>query len=1396
MDNDQWRREVEYKLKDKEREISSENDRGEERELKGFEKEDMKAEKEQKRDKPEPKQRPYRKMWLEPRADRERTKTLQEEYGEREKDRERYAQRHEEEARERYAQSREEKARERYAKRHVEKARERYAQIHEEEPREKDAQRHEEEPRERDAQIHEEEPRERYTQRHEEEPRERYAQSHEEELRERYAQRHEEEPRERYAQRHEEKEREIYAQSHEEEPKERYAQRHEEEPRERYAQRHEEKEREIYAQSHEEEPRERYAQRHEEKEREIYAQSHEEEPRERYAQSHEEEPRERYAQRHEEEARERYAQRHEEEARERYAQRHKEQETPRNEEDTSADQTCQVLQTLAEDDEQDIDAEFMTDESERRVSNESIEPDDQGEFDASYQIEAEHLADRMEGCHIEEESGSERCGQSDREEDSEGEWEERREKITSGDDGFVTVSSGLDDDEADEDTFEDCKEFWDSGNREDRCRQSPTGSLEDQGEIETRMAEVRGDHKVTVFCVVGQTLPRSGSHQNPSTDDLEQEQASELLPYQMGDEGYQDTVPISDKETEKDTDHRHGLTLPEENNMDSAEYDKVTTDPAPQEEAVIVTDDMHTEKENNVHTAPSVTSTETDDHETHPEKREKRHYLKQAEGTAQEKRISAPPHVKWAKNVLSEILGSSEDGTLNIPEPGDGVPSEAEGLRSPALPLYGVVHKPHKHRRDVDPESSHTNTDTLVQNEIPIHVERDSEEEEEPEQPRPEVETDEEAEYYNLTSPDLNSLSSEGEGEKEESSKKNKKQKKKTVWQMISSSSLRDLGHEALGRRRKGIRRTVQKQKDEAKEEEAGRDRRTRVFPPEDEYDDLSSTWSEMDLSAIKGTISRSRTRNSKYYNSQLYQQYSEVVQNRELLHQSSSDSVFVEVIAPHISSSSPCPSPPLARRPLPPLPPALHSHSVPHTNSVSSLNESLAVPHSSLPRPSSPLRSRSFASSPMLWQDLPGVKNNPETKNLSQDERRLQEVRFEVVTSEASYCSSLDIVVEHFVKSKQLNSYLASQDKNWLFSRLCDVRALSHSFFTQLEGRVESNIMHFTVCDLIIKHCPRFRAAYVPYLTNQSYQDKTYQRLINENSGFRHTVETLEQSPRCQRLPFRSFLILPFQRITRLKLLVQNILKRTAPKSKEEAQAIKAMKLLEKMIQDSNDSITQMKSIESLVSLNAKVDFECKTLPLISQSRRLVREGAVTELRDFAIKERERTVYIHLFNDYLLVSLPRESGRFTVIDHAPVSELRAENCNVKLLSLSKNVFRLHLANRSLILRTDSQADKLRWISALSRPHPEIDFNSAQDCAQMQCIRAIIAQQPDELSLEKADVLLVLQQSVDGWVEGTRLSDRLRGWVPKTHLEIIKSDKARQSNLIDALKITTATATD
>ncbi|XP_061675671.1 uncharacterized protein arhgef5 isoform X1 [Syngnathoides biaculeatus] len=1126
-------------------------------------------------------------------------------------------------------------------------------------------------------------------------------------------------------------------------------------------------------------------------------------------------------------------------------------------------------------------------------------------------------------------------------------WRTDKDRMLAGEDGFVTVSSG-DDDEDEREEFLDCQDFWEAGDEGD----TPS-SLGYEGwtrEENANKEELeRGEKKPTyVFCVIGQTLPEpKPDTMSPSLNENQEEEEeeeerhnllSESLHHRGGDVNRQtpDDPCLSLRKNEEhlmnsqqEADGDGDRSIEDSKEILSPQDDqrmRATKAEHPYAEIGPLNRDSQTEKlltewrERNKEIAerdrlsplprnpyadvyPQVTFEQilpaleglNVDAMSSEQKEAIRIRMSGAWSMSEEpKRHSQAPHLKWAKNVVREILGHSGEDVIEDPSSGgpkvtqtetsqvENVPhslSEDELQSEPELELeeeepLEVEGLRGMGRQDMHADQlaaiqadtfSYTRTDTLLDTErredqkpvvdkepdprpdlnlekvaVDVKMAKEANELKKSESEK-EASREEEMEMYLSVSNTLYKPSScpilicksqsdllmpftEGDDEDDELDEAGEEWEDKETDSPesqgslsvasedsecstdrvdtgarkvgdaapTSSCSFQDLGPEARFRRL-GIRKTTERRNKELveveEEEGVARDRRTRIFTTTDE-DDRSKSWGEVELRNVLDTIGR-RKRNSKFFNrAQLYQQYSEAVQNSEILRQSRSDVLSVS----EESLASPAPSPPPARRPLPPLPPVPHPHSLSHTGSITSVRSlPLPEPPRNEGRPSSPRLSISLTQSATLWRELPGVRSSNELEDLTEDARRLQEVRFEVVTSEASYCRSLDIVVEHFVKSKQLGALLTTQDRNWLFSRLADVRAISHSFLSKLEERLESDIIHFTVCDIIARHCQRFKMVYVPYLTNQSYQDATYQRLMNENPGFRCIVEKLERSPVCQRLPLRSFLVLPFQRITRIKLLVQNIVKRTTAGTAEATQAIKALRLLEKLIQESNDSISQMKSIESLVSLSAKVDFECRTLPLISQSRRLVREGPVTELMDFSLKETERNIYMHLFNDYLLLSQQKEGARFTVIDHAPVGELRAENCRVKLHSLQKNLFRLHTSNKSLLLRTDTQSDKLRWISALSRPHPEVDFSSAQDFPQMQCIRAFVAQQPDELSLEKADIILV-QQSSDHWVEGIRLSDQHRGWVPESHLELINNSRVRQRNLSDALKLTTATA--
>ncbi|KAM4636975.1 rho guanine nucleotide exchange factor 5-like [Discoglossus pictus] len=457
-------------------------------------------------------------------------------------------------------------------------------------------------------------------------------------------------------------------------------------------------------------------------------------------------------------------------------------------------------------------------------------------------------------------------------------------------------------------------------------------------------------------------------------------------------------------------------------------------------------------------------------------------------------------------------------------------------------------------------------------------------------------------------------------------------------------------------------------------------------------------------------------------------------------------------------------------------------------------------------------LQRLSISSADSLWQDIPVIRESSTFLSMSREKHKLQEAKFELIMSESLYLRSLNIAVDHFQHNPELHEVLSTQERQWLFSRLSEVRDASSDFLFDLEEEFEGDIYSFQVCNVVLNHEQNFRRVYLPYVTNQSYQERTFQRLLSHNPRFQQVLGKLESDPVCQRLSLKSFLILPFQRITRLRLLLQNILKRSAPGSKEESEATEAHNTLEKLIKDCNESVQRMKDTEELILLNQKIQFECKIFPLISQSRRLVKHGEVSSLEfsnslTFRWKVTTRPVYLHLFNDCLLLSRLREGGRFVVFDYANSCDVRVERCEMKIHGPQKNTFRVFLKENAAggresgadgreteyIFRTETQSQKLRWISALSPPKKETDLLKYQDLKQVQCLKSYKSRENDELSLDKADIIMVLAESADGWMHGLRLSDLHSGWFPKTHTQAI-SRHAGLRNLEEEQRLQTLRA--
>ncbi|KAK2858034.1 hypothetical protein Q7C36_005953 [Tachysurus vachellii] len=348
------------------------------------------------------------------------------------------------------------------------------------------------------------------------------------------------------------------------------------------------------------------------------------------------------------------------------------------------------------------------------------------------------------------------------------------------------------------------------------------------------------------------------------------------------------------------------------------------------------------------------------------------------------------------------------------------------------------------------------------------------------------------------------------------------------------------------------------------------------------------------------------------------------------------------------------------------------------------------------------------------LWQQLPEVKRQHLLQTLTARDIRHQEAMFELIVSEASYQKSLRVAVGLFQSSVPLKQTLTPVQNHVLFSNLKEVCKASESFLQDLEIRLGQNVVMTKIGDIVLKHKATFRRVYVPYVTNMMYQETLIAKLLQENRKFVLALKKLEKDPLCQRQTLKSFLILPFQRITRLRLIVENILKRTDEHSTDVPNLKGAIEAIREIVVECDCNVQQMKQTEELVSLEKLVDFSnVKSVPLIVSGRYLIQAGPLKKLK---VKSSQTSgsmvsrtdVFLHLFNDLLLLSV-KNGNRFSVQDHAAFpAHVRVEELKTKMLGLPPDAFLLHLtqnhlrASTAVILAAQSRMEKETWLQLLS----------------------------------------------------------------------------------------------
>ncbi|XP_011475194.1 rho guanine nucleotide exchange factor 16 [Oryzias latipes] len=439
----------------------------------------------------------------------------------------------------------------------------------------------------------------------------------------------------------------------------------------------------------------------------------------------------------------------------------------------------------------------------------------------------------------------------------------------------------------------------------------------------------------------------------------------------------------------------------------------------------------------------------------------------------------------------------------------------------------------------------------------------------------------------------------------------------------------------------------------------------------------------------------------------------------------------------------------------------------------------------------------KNYKPAQLTWSQLPQVKNSDILSRITPQERKRQEAIFEIICSEHSYLHSLGILVRHFKNSKTLSKTMAPTEHHHLFSNISVILKVSQRFFEDLERRHQEDVVIRDISDIIQNHAAHHFEPYIAYCSNETFQQRTHQKLLNTNSAFKEALKQLESSSECGGLPMFSFLILPMQRVTRLPLLLDTICQKTPENTAEYFAAVWALHAMSKLVTSCNDGARRMERTEQMYTIQKQMDFgKIKPFPLVSSSRWLKKRGELNiSAEELSIWKAftNRSYYLFLFNDVLIVTKKKTEEIFVVLDYATLENVEVEyvmETDGQMSSPTKSTpltFKLLMTKNSdgrseqISLVADSRVDRARWIIALTE-HKQANATCTEGLPQYEATKSYIPKEPDEIGLRQAELVLVMKKE-EAWCYAERMRDGERGWFPASCATEITNPTAMESNV-------------
>jgi len=239
-----------------------------------------------------------------------------------------------------------------------------------------------------------------------------------------------------------------------------------------------------------------------------------------------------------------------------------------------------------------------------------------------------------------------------------------------------------------------------------------------------------------------------------------------------------------------------------------------------------------------------------------------------------------------------------------------------------------------------------------------------------------------------------------------------------------------------------------------------------------------------------------------------------------------------------------------------------------------------------------------------------------------------------EILRTEQTYVDSLKAIVEHFsaplkqMAGDQITTILTHAEIEKVFNNIPVLCTFNSYFLQNLQARMEAFDPQTTeMGNVFLQFAPFFRM-YSQYATNFEGVPKLISNMQEKNAKFAQFCQQKQNLASCQ-IGLLSLLVMPIQRIPRYQLLLEQLLKNTAPQHKDFENLKTSLDLVSKVAVKINQDIERQQNSQSIREYQALFAEEVN---FIVPHRRLIRHGPLVKTSYKGDQEFE----VFVFNDMI----------------------------------------------------------------------------------------------------------------------------------------------------------------